>query len=101
MRRISFLPDLAMHLLEQAAIFLLTAVLLVPLFQRLKLGAVLGYLGAGMLIGPFGLGMIGEVESTLQFAEFGVVLRLFLAGGPRRGLRPGDVLDRARPRLAC
>src|SRR5712691_902803 len=80
MRRISFLPDLAMHLLEQAAIFLLTAVLLVPLFQRLKLGAVLGYLGAGMLIGPFGLGMIGEVESTLQFAEFGVVLLLFLVG---------------------
>src|SRR5467141_2901526 len=69
-----------MHLLEQAAVFLLTAVLLVPLFQRLKLGAVLGYLGSGMLIGPFGLGMIGEVESTLQFAEFGVVLLLFLVG---------------------
>src|SRR5258708_32515720 len=69
-----------MHLLEQAAVFLLTAVLLVPLFQRLKLGAVLGYLGGGMLIGPFGLGMIGEVESTLQFAAFGVVLRLFLVG---------------------
>src|SRR5437879_554654 len=69
-----------MHLLEQTAVFLLTAVLLVPLFQRLKLGAVLGYLGAGMLIGPFGFGMIGEVESTLQFAEFGVVLLLFLVG---------------------
>jgi glutathione-regulated potassium-efflux system ancillary protein KefC/glutathione-regulated potassium-efflux system protein KefB len=69
-----------MHMLEQAAVFLLTAVLLVPLFQRLKLGAVLGYLGAGMLIGPWGLGMIGEVESTLQFAEFGVVLLLFLVG---------------------
>lgn len=69
-----------MHLLEQAAIFLLTAVLLVPLFRRLKLGAVLGYLGAGMLIGPWGLGMISEVQSTLQFAEFGVVLLLFLVG---------------------
>src|SRR5258705_3068636 len=69
-----------MHLLEQAAVFLLTAVLLVPLFQRLKLGTVLGYLGAGMLIGPFGLGMIGDVESTLEFAEFGVVLLLFLVG---------------------
>src|SRR5258708_34550489 len=67
-----------MHLLEQAAVFLLTAVLLVPLFQRLKLGAVLGYLGAGMLIGPWGLGMIAEVESTLQFAEVGGVLLLFL-----------------------
>src|SRR5258706_801352 len=73
-------PVNAMHLLEQAAVFLLTAVLLVPVFQRLKLGAVLGYLGAGMLIGPWGLGMIGEVESTLQFAEFGVVLLLFLVG---------------------
>jgi glutathione-regulated potassium-efflux system ancillary protein KefC/glutathione-regulated potassium-efflux system protein KefB len=69
-----------MHILEQAAVFLLTAVLLVPLFQRLKLGAVLGYLGAGMLIGPWGLGMIGDVESTLEFAEFGVVLLLFLVG---------------------
>jgi glutathione-regulated potassium-efflux system ancillary protein KefC/glutathione-regulated potassium-efflux system protein KefB len=69
-----------MHFLEQAAVFLLTAVLLVPLFQRLRLGAVLGYLGAGMLIGPWGLGMVGDVESTLQFAEFGVVLLLFLVG---------------------
>ena len=69
-----------MHLLEQAAVFLLTAVLLVPLFQRLKLGAVLGYLGAGMLIGPWGLGMVGDVQATLQFAEFGVVLLLFLVG---------------------
>jgi monovalent cation:proton antiporter-2 (CPA2) family protein len=76
-----------MHLLEQAAIFLLTAVLLVPLFRRLKLGAVLGYLAAGMLIGPWGLGLIGEVQSTMHFAEFGVVLLLFLVGlelDPRR-----------------
>ena len=69
-----------MHLLQQVAIFLLTAVLLVPLFQRLKLGAVLGYLAAGMLIGPWGLGVVGAVESTMQFAEFGVVLLLFLIG---------------------
>jgi len=69
-----------MHLLEQVAIFLLVAVLLVPLFQRLKLGAVLGYLVAGMLIGPWGLGVVSAVESTLQFAEFGVVLLLFLIG---------------------
>jgi glutathione-regulated potassium-efflux system ancillary protein KefC/glutathione-regulated potassium-efflux system protein KefB len=69
-----------MHLLEQAAVFLLTAVLLVPLFQRLKLGAVLGYLAAGMFIGPWGLGVVGAAESTMQFAEFGVVLLLFLIG---------------------
>ena len=68
------------HLLEQAAVFLLTAVLMVPLFQRLKLGAVLGYLAAGMVIGPWGLGVVGEMQSTLQFAEFGVVLLLFLIG---------------------
>ena len=69
-----------MQFLEQAAVFLLTAVLLVPLFQRLRLGAVLGYLCAGMLIGPWGLGMISEVEATLEIAEFGVVLLLFLVG---------------------
>ncbi len=69
-----------MHLLEQAAIFLLVAVLIVPIFQRLKLGAVLGYLVAGMLIGPWGLGVVGEVHATLQFAEIGVVLLLFLIG---------------------
>ena len=67
-----------MHLLEQAAVFLLTAVLLVPLFQRLGLGAVLGYLAAGMLIGPWGLGLAGEVGATMELAEFGVVLLLFL-----------------------
>jgi monovalent cation:proton antiporter-2 (CPA2) family protein len=76
-----------MQLLEQVAIFLLTAVLIVPIFQRLKLGAVLGYLAAGMIIGPWGLGVIADVESTLNFSEFGVVLLLFLIGlelEPRR-----------------
>ena len=76
-----------MQLLEQVAIFLLTAVLIVPIFQRLKLGAVLGYLAAGMIIGPWGLGIIANVESTLNFSEFGVVLLLFLIGlelEPRR-----------------
>jgi monovalent cation:proton antiporter-2 (CPA2) family protein len=76
-----------MQLLEQVAIFLLTAVLIVPVFQRLKLGAVLGYLAAGMIIGPWGLGVIANVESTLNFSEFGVVLLLFLIGlelEPRR-----------------
>jgi monovalent cation:proton antiporter-2 (CPA2) family protein len=76
-----------MQLLEQVAIFLLTAVLIVPIFQRLKLGAVLGYLAAGMTIGPWGMGVISAVESTLQFSEFGVVLLLFLIGlelEPRR-----------------
>jgi monovalent cation:proton antiporter-2 (CPA2) family protein len=76
-----------MHLLEVTAIFLLTAVLLVPLFRRLGLGAVLGYLAAGMLIGPWGLALAGEVDATMEFAEFGVVLLLFIIGlelEPRR-----------------
>ncbi len=76
-----------MHNLEQAAVFLLTAVILVPLFRRARLGAVVGYLVAGMLIGPSGLALIGDPAATLQFAEFGVVLLLFIIGlelEPRR-----------------
>jgi len=69
-----------MDSLDQAAIFLLTAVLLVPVFQRFKLGAVLGYLAAGMLIGPWGLRIVADAESTLRLAEFGVVMLLFLIG---------------------
>jgi monovalent cation:proton antiporter-2 (CPA2) family protein len=69
-----------MSLLEQIAIFMLIAVLLVPLFQRFKLGAVLGYLAAGVLAGPWGFGVVAEAEKTLHFAEFGVVLLLFLIG---------------------
>jgi len=76
-----------MHFLEQTAIFLLTAVLLVPLFRRAKLGAVIGYLAAGIAIGPHGLKLVDDPAATLQFAEFGVVLLLFLIGlelEPRR-----------------
>src|SRR5215218_2194312 len=69
-----------MHLLEVATIFLLSAVLLVPLFQRFKLGAVLGYLAAGMVLGPWGLGIVADAEKSLGFAEFGVALLLFLVG---------------------
>jgi monovalent cation:proton antiporter-2 (CPA2) family protein len=69
-----------MVLLGHAAIFLATAVIVVPLFRRLKLGAVLGYLAAGALIGPWGLGFIAEAQATLSFAELGVVLLLFLVG---------------------
>src|SRR4030081_2908518 len=69
-----------MHLLEVAAIFLLAAVLLVPLFQRFKLGAVLGHLAAGMLLGPSGIGVVPDAENTLGFAELGIALLLFLVG---------------------
>lgn len=67
-------------MLDLVAIFLAAAVVSVPLFRRLGLGSVLGYLAAGLLIGPSALGLVGEVEETLHFAEFGVVLLLFLIG---------------------
>lgn len=68
-------------------IYLAAAVLCVPLAVRFGLGAVLGYLAAGVAIGPSGLGLIRDVEAILHFAEFGVVLMLFLIGlelEPRR-----------------
>jgi monovalent cation:proton antiporter-2 (CPA2) family protein len=68
------------NLLEQAAIFLVTAVIVVPIFRRLRLGGVLGYLAAGAIIGPWGLGLIADADTTLSFAEMGVVLLLFLIG---------------------
>jgi monovalent cation:proton antiporter-2 (CPA2) family protein len=67
-------------MLDLVAIFLAAAVVAVPLFRRLGLGTVLGYLAAGLLIGPSGLGWVGQVDQTLHFAEFGVVLLLFLIG---------------------
>jgi glutathione-regulated potassium-efflux system ancillary protein KefC len=67
-------------LLFNALIYLLAAVLAVPVAKRLGLGAVLGYLLAGMAIGPWGLRLITEVEDILHFSEFGVVLLLFLIG---------------------
>src|SRR5438477_10508946 len=69
-----------MNLLAQVAIFLVTAVIVVPLFRRMQLGAVLGYLAAGAIIGPLGLGLIDDADATLNFAEMGVVLLLFLNG---------------------
>jgi len=48
--------------------------------KRLGLGAILGYLGAGIAIGPYGLNLVGDTDAILHFAEFGVVLMLFLIG---------------------
>ncbi|WP_047515589.1 monovalent cation:proton antiporter-2 (CPA2) family protein [Methylophilus sp. Q8] len=66
--------------LVQAAIYLSAAIILVPVFKRLGLGSVLGYLIAGILIGPYALKLIADPEHVLHFAEFGVVLMLFLIG---------------------
>ena len=68
------------NLLQAAVVFLFAAVLTVPLAKRLQLGAVLGYLLAGVIIGPSVLGLIGNPQSVAQFSELGVVLLLFIIG---------------------
>jgi CPA2 family monovalent cation:H+ antiporter-2 len=65
----------------QAFIYLTAAVIAVPIAKRLGLGSVLGYLLAGIAIGPFVLGLVGtEGQDVMHFAEFGVVMMLFLVG---------------------
>jgi monovalent cation:H+ antiporter-2, CPA2 family len=67
--------------LMQAVVYLSAAIICVPLAKRLGMGSVLGYLIAGILIGPFVLGSIGEEgKDIMHFAEFGVVMMLFLVG---------------------
>jgi glutathione-regulated potassium-efflux system ancillary protein KefC len=67
-------------ILNDAILYLAAAVICVPLASRSKLGSVLGYLAAGCIIGPFGLRFVEDPESTLEFAEIGVVLMLFVIG---------------------
>ena len=66
--------------LVNSFIYLSAAVIAVPLSKALGLGAIIGYLAAGMAIGPWGLGLVTDVQDILHFAEFGVVLMLFLVG---------------------
>jgi CPA2 family monovalent cation:H+ antiporter-2 len=67
--------------LFQALIYLTAAIICVPIAKRLGMGSVLGYLLAGIAIGPFALGFIGrEGQDIMHFAEFGVVMMLFLIG---------------------
>ncbi len=73
--------------LTNSFIYLAAAVLAVPLSRALGLGTIIGYLAAGIAIGPWGLGLVTNVQDILHFAEFGVVLMLFLVGlelEPRR-----------------
>ena len=68
-------------ILLQAVVYLAAGVVFVPLAKRLGLGSVLGYLLAGMVIGPAGLGLVGaEGQDIMHVAEFGVVIMLFLVG---------------------
>ena len=66
--------------LSQALIYLGAGIIAVPIFTRLGAGSVLGYLVAGIAIGPWGLRLITETSTVLQFAELGIVLLLFLVG---------------------
>ena len=66
--------------LELFLIFLVAAVVAVPLFRRLGLGGVLGYLFAGVVMGPFGMKVVNDPSSTLAVSELGVVMLLFVIG---------------------
>jgi len=73
--------------LTGSLVYLAAAVLAVPLAKKLGLGSIIGYLGAGIAIGPWGLKLVTDPQDMLHFAEFGVVLMLFLVGlelEPRR-----------------
>lgn len=67
-------------LLIQALVYLAAGVVSVPIAKRLGLGSVLGYLVAGAVIGPFALALVGQQADVMRFAEFGVVILLFLIG---------------------
>ena len=66
--------------LVQAATYLGAAAIAIPVFQRLKLGSILGYLAAGVVVGPFGLNLLHQEEGVFHVAELGVVLFLFVIG---------------------
>ena len=82
--------------LEDSVIFLSAAVILVPIAQALNLGSVLGYLLAGVVIGPWGIGFIDDFEEILHFSELGVVLLLFIIG---LELNPGKLWQMRKPIL--
>ncbi len=66
--------------LSQTAVLLGAAVVAVSLFRLLRLSSILGYVAAGMVIGPWGLRLVSDVPSIMSFAEFGIVLLLFVIG---------------------
>ena len=84
-------------MLTSAFIYLFAAVISVPIAKRLGLGSVLGYLLAGALIGPFALNLVGDQTDVMHFAEFGVVMMLFLIG---LELHPSRLWQMRKPILA-
>lgn len=91
--------------LGHAVALLGMAVVAVPLFRRLGLGSVLGYLAAGLLIGPFGLKVVQEPEAVLHVAELGVVMFLFIIGLEMRPARlwalKKDIFGLGAVQVAC
>lgn len=73
-------PPEQLSLLYSTVLFLAAAVIAVPLAKRLGLGMVLGFLLAGVILGPWGLGFVRDADEVLHFSELGVVLLLFLIG---------------------
>lgn len=69
-----------MKLLQTMVIFLGAALILVPLLKRFGLASVIGYLATGVMLGPHAMALIGDTHQMLEFAEFGVVMLLFLIG---------------------
>lgn len=84
------------NLLLSVFIYLLAAVLMVPVAKKLGLGAVLGYLLAGIAIGPSALKLVEDPEHVMHFAEFGVVMLLFLIG---LELKPSRLWEMRKPIL--
>ena len=69
-----------MSLFQEAVIYLIAALIAVPISKRLGFGSVLGYLAAGIIIGPFIFGFVSDADHILHFAELGVVFLLFIIG---------------------
>jgi monovalent cation:H+ antiporter-2, CPA2 family len=77
------MPESVPHdysILRDAVVFLMASILVVPLVRRLGIDAVIGYLIAGLVIGPYGFGLVSEVEGTHRLAELGIVFMLFAIG---------------------
>ena len=72
--------DIAIPYLVEVVAFLVTVVIIVPLFKRIKVSPILGYLTVGAIIGPFSLGWVPEVKGVHQVAELGVIFLLFTIG---------------------
>ena len=82
------------HWLQASFVYLCAAIIAVPLAKKFGLGSIIGYLAAGIAIGPFGLKLVEDTASILHIAEFGVVLMLFLIG---LELEPSRLWSMRRP----